>query len=151
MDWLLFAPLLPIGRMRRLAFFLSYLALAAGAYLTLYLTNNLVVPLLFIWPLLCIHARRLHDMGASGWWVVIPGAVEIVCLVVGGLLLIMAMFLAATHNQGTPAFLYPGLGVCGFAALLSLSFALWLSLTPSSPSDRYGARAPGPVPATPAG
>ena len=28
--------------------------------------------LVALWPLLCVSARRLHDVGKSGWWQIVP-------------------------------------------------------------------------------
>ena len=60
-------------------FFLAYLVLAVvGSFIHQYL--YFIVVLAFILPMLSAGARRLHDIGKSGWWLLL-GLIPLVNLV----------------------------------------------------------------------
>jgi uncharacterized membrane protein YhaH (DUF805 family) len=60
-------------------FILAYVVLAfVGGFIHQYV--YLIVVLAFILPMLAVGARRLHDIGRSGWWLLI-GLIPLVGLV----------------------------------------------------------------------
>lgn len=93
----------------------------------------------------CVYAKRLHDMGKSGWLQLAPMLIAFVLPLIGlfafgGL----AIFAGLTHADDAAAGpVLAGLG--GFlltvmiAAIVGLGFLLWVGITPSDPNDNaYG-------------
>jgi uncharacterized membrane protein YhaH (DUF805 family) len=144
MGWLLFAPVLPLGRMRRLAFFASYLIITAVVAGVAPFTNNLLLVLaIFVWPQFCIHARRLHDIGGTALWMLLPWFVEGVCFVFGGLEIFAGVIAVgahetASHNQAMAGMAQGGLYIGIFGLAVGVGFFLLLSLWPSSRKAKYG-------------
>jgi len=132
MGWLLYAPVLPLGRLHRLAFVASCLVLTGIAGVALFAVGPpmcYICAAILLWPQFCIQARRLHDIGASALWSLLPWSVEAVCLTM------VAVSLAPmlTHPQSPPD---PGLAVMGTVAggvwlLVALGFFVFLAVRPS--------------------
>ncbi len=73
----------PNGRTSRGAFVGALITLLAAAALYFFLVRNrngewVLVTLLY--PAAVLHARRLHDMGRTGWLLLIPGAIDITAI-----------------------------------------------------------------------
>lgn len=143
------------GRIGRQQFWIGWLILfAAGFVLNIALAFfpplRFLVFLAMIYPKVCIYAKRLHDMGKTGWLVAIPYVVFVGCLTIGLGLFgagIISMVMMGDRAADDPAAVMALLGsMGGFFALLSLSgvvsliFWLWAGCTPSQPGpNRYGA------------
>ena len=103
--------------------------------------------LFYCW--ICLFAKRLHDMGRSGWLQLAPHVINAVCLVIGVTLgafgLIMTFFsgraAAATGVLfgGVMAWAGALLTIFGFAALNTLLFVFWIGLSRGKDSiNPYG-------------
>lgn len=130
------------GRTGRKDFWLGAAALiGAGLVGGLIPLVGPLVSLALIVPWTCLTAKRLHDIGRSGWLVL----VAVVPSVISGA---MALFTAlATANVAALGLAFAGAGVTlmvsTVALLVSLGFLLWVGLKPGEPA----ANAYGPAPA----
>lgn len=165
MDWRTLL-LSPEGRINRQTFWFAFLLVMVSSFvLNVVPVIGQIIGLLLLWPQVCIHAKRLHDMGRTAWLMLIPAAVTLaatsLAMAFGGAAILGAglMHYMGAHMAGQGA-LTAGLGAAaGFmslAMLAGLAFLLWVGLTPSQAGDnRFGAApAPGlprqPPPADPA-
>jgi uncharacterized membrane protein YhaH (DUF805 family) len=134
-------PVTAQGRMRRLAYFGWFVLLAA------LITAGIWLPLvgfgligLCAWLMTCIHARRLHDMGATAWWMLAAAAVQAACLALAGIG--VAILNADTPPGGTAPVQDPGgylmAGAVAAWALTTAGFFLVLCFARSSHGDRFG-------------
>lgn len=106
---------------------------------------GMIVSLALIYPWVCLQAKRLHDMGKTGWLMLAPMAVAIICSIVGMGIAGMAMMGAGMAGNEAAA---AGAAVAGFggallafgiAGLIGLAFLLWVGLTNGEPGEnRFG-------------
>lgn len=136
------------GRIGRGAFWLGFgLVVAAGVALGMIPAAGpwLVLPL--IWPQVALHAKRLHDMGRSAWWMLLPTGLATasltgVIVAAGGALNAAALSdhgadaaLSAQAQQGTLVAI--GLGL--LTLLIGLGFLSWVGFAPGqAQANRYG-------------
>ncbi|WP_082539875.1 MULTISPECIES: DUF805 domain-containing protein [unclassified Caulobacter] len=127
MDWkTLF--LSPEGRIGRQAFWIGWLCLlGASVVLSAIPLIGHVLMLVVIYASVCIHTKRLHDMGQTGWWQVLPVVFGPV-LVMGSALSIGVLPAIAALTHGEPELsVLAALG--GFAVSCFIAFAIWLAFT----------------------
>lgn len=133
------------GRTRRSHFWIGWLILlGAGVVANWIPFIGFLISIALIWPNLAITAKRLHDMGLSGWFMVIPWVLN----VVGVVFIVMSVGMSAVFNAAAlesedpaaiMALLGPLLGGLGLLFLVNLGFLLWIGLTDSRPgSNRFG-------------
>jgi len=123
--------LTPFGRIGRGAFWIGF-AIVMVLSLVMNMTPGLVGHLLgfvLLWPQVCIHAKRLHDMGRTAWWMLVPAIVLVVCGVAS-----YALVFSETGG-GSPASVAP----LAVAVVCAVGFLLWVGLTPgSTQTNRFG-------------
>lgn len=126
------------GRIGRQNFWIGF-AILFGASFVVNLIPVLgqIIGLLLLWPQVCIHAKRLHDMGHSGWLMLIPFGVSVlaggIAVATGGAAIFAGGYEAAGAAMGAALLAF------GLAFLVGLGFLLWVGLTPSQPGDnRFG-------------
>lgn len=99
-----------------------------------------LISLLLIWPNTAITVKRLHDMGKTGWFAIVPWIVTIV----GGCVGVAMVGISAITNQAAldredPAAVFaligPAFGVLGLILLINLGFLLWIGVSDSQPGD----------------
>ncbi len=133
------------GRTRRSHFWIGWLiCLGAGVVAGWIPVIGGLISLALIWPNLAISVKRLHDMGKSGWLVIIPWAASIV----GGIVAVSMMGVSALSNasaleDGDPAAIFallgPAMGILAVVALIGIGFLLWIGLSEGQPGDnRFG-------------
>lgn len=127
MDWkTLF--LSPEGRIGRQAFWIGWLCLlGASAVLNVIPVIGHVLMLVVIYSSVCIHTKRLHDMGQTGWWQVLPVVFGPV-LVAGAATSIGVMAAFAALTNGNPE-LSALTALGGFFVSCFIAFAIWLAFT----------------------
>lgn len=127
MDWktLFFSP---EGRIGRQAFWIGWLVLlGASAVVNVIPGIGQVLMLGVIYCSVCVHTKRLHDMGQTGWWQVLPWVVGPV-LVFGAIASIGLSALMTAVNDGEPSVaLFASIG--GLAMSIFIAFAIWLAFT----------------------
>lgn len=127
MDWkTLF--LSPEGRIGRQSFWIGWLCLL-GASMVLNVVPGIghLAALALIYPSICIHSKRLHDMGQTGWWQILPWVLGPV-LVFGAIASVGISAIMTAFNGGEPsAALFATIG--GLAMSIFISFAVWLAFT----------------------
>jgi uncharacterized membrane protein YhaH (DUF805 family) len=127
MDWknLFFSP---EGRIGRQTFWIGWLCLVGAG------TVSHFVPLIgwalwlaAVYGSVCIHTKRLHDMGQTGWWQVLPWVFGPI-LVFGAVASIgLSALMGAWHHNVTDLAMLASLG--GFFISLFVAFAVWLAFT----------------------
>ncbi len=123
--------LTPFGRIGRGAFWIGF-----AIVMVLSIAVNLIpgpvghlLGFVLLWPQVCIHAKRLHDMGRTAWWMLVPAVVLIVCGVAS-----YALVFSETGG-GSPTAIVP----MAVALVCGVGFLLWVGLTPgSSQANRFG-------------
>jgi uncharacterized membrane protein YhaH (DUF805 family) len=129
------------GRLRRQHFWISWLILfGAGLVLGWIPIIGALISIVMIWPNIAITVKRLHDMGKTGWFAVIP----YVAMVIGFIMIIGAAGTAIFTNpqafeseDPTVALSMLGSMMGGFAVmgLVGLGFLLWIGITDSQRGD----------------
>lgn len=94
--------------------------------------------MLYLW--VCLGAKRLHDMGKSGWLMIVPFALQLVGMILAFMSVGGAMMAGAVGGDSAVAAGVMGGGLvvmlCGLA---SLAFLIWIGATPGqSEANQYG-------------
>lgn len=136
----------PRGRIRRRDFWIGFAIVMAGSFLIgLIPIVGPILGFVMLWPQICIHAKRLHDMGWSAWIMLVPAAVTLTCMILvainGGAALLTAppaeAFAVAALPEMDAARLY-----LAIAMLFGLAFLLWVGLSKGNRRDNRFGRAP---------
>jgi uncharacterized membrane protein YhaH (DUF805 family) len=145
MDWnALF--LSPRGRINRRDFWIGFAILfAANIVVGVIPFIGQLAGILLMWPQICVHSKRLHDMGRTAWLQVIPAILTVVftalALVAGGRAFMN--WTAVKHSDGPGSLIVGMIGaaliVIGIASLFGFSFVLWIGLSKGEPgANRFG-------------
>jgi uncharacterized membrane protein YhaH (DUF805 family) len=149
MDWrTLF--LSPEGRIGQKDFWIGVLILFVIWVLTPVL--HILMPvawLILLYPWVCVFAKRLHDFGRSGLFILLPFIVAFIAVVLGvifgGLTVLSAVWTAmqgGTEPVSWAALVGAGLTMLAFLALAGIVkfvFILWVGLSTGDPGEnRYG-------------
>jgi uncharacterized membrane protein YhaH (DUF805 family) len=133
------------GRISRRAFWIGFaITMAISVLCNLIPRVGPFLGLVTIWPMVAIHAKRLHDMGRSAWLLLAPAALSLATM---GMTVLAGPKGVEAPGVITPALatFHQGVGlllaVTGVCLLVEVAFLLWVGLTPGRPSDnRYGPR-----------
>ena len=128
--------LTPVGRLRR-SWFLPLAvatgAAGAGGYELAFdpVVEAYVGPLAWLsfYALVCVFSRRLHDMGRSGWWSLLPVV-----------LTPAAIGVAISGGVAIGAIILVAAGLLLFA-MIWLPFLAWLAISPGAAGSDTGAAA----------
>lgn len=123
------------GRIGRRDFWIGFLIIMAASFVLGFIPIiGAILGLVLIWPQVCIHAKRLHDMGRTAWLILIPMAVSLMAMIV-----VVAAGGVAALSGDASAVSGAAFGMIGLALLVSLlvslAFLAWVGLTPSQPGD----------------
>jgi len=135
------------GRLRRSHFWIGFLIIF-GASLVLGWIPFLgaLISLALIWPNLAISVKRLHDMGKSGWLVLVPFGINVVLMIIAGVMMVGSIAASggdADYYENNPtaalALMGPAVGLIGVSFLVGLAFLLWIGLTDGQKGEnRFG-------------
>ena len=132
------------GRIRRQHFWIGWLiCLGAGVVLGWIPLLGTLLSIALIWPNLAISVKRLHDMGQSGWLIVIPWIAGIGGVIAAFMTVGVAALTSGYVNTDDPAavlaIIGPMFGILGIVALIQLGFLLWIGITDSQRGEnRFG-------------
>ncbi|MDP1632799.1 MAG: DUF805 domain-containing protein [Caulobacter sp.] len=146
MDWktLFFAP---DGRIGRSTFWIGWLVLlGVNVVLGWIPLFGWLLSLVTIYCYVCVSAKRLHDMGKSGWLTLIPVVTAFILPVVGVFLFGgAALFAGLTRmsEEAAAATVLSSLGglilVVMASWLVALGFLIWQGVSNGDPGEnRYG-------------
>ena len=129
------------GRLRRQHFWISWLILlGAGVVLGWIPILGTILSLAMIWPNIAIVVKRLHDMGKSGWFVVVPWVANII----GFFMIVSAVGMAIFTNpqafesedpSAALSMLGSMMGGLAVMFLVNIAFLLWIGITDSQRGD----------------
>jgi len=86
----------PVGRIRRRDFWIGFgFVMAASLVTNAIPVIGQVLGLVILWPQFVIHVKRLHDIGWTGWLLLLPVSVSLACAAL------------AIANGGAPIFAAP--------------------------------------------
>lgn len=129
------------GRLRRQHFWISWLILlGAGVVLGWIPLLGTILSLAMIWPNIAIVVKRLHDMGKTGWFAVVPWVANIV----GFIMIISAVGMSIITNPQAfesedPSVVLSMLGSMmgglGIMFLVNIGFLLWIGISDSQRGD----------------
>jgi uncharacterized membrane protein YhaH (DUF805 family) len=133
------------GRIRRSHFWAAWgILFAANLLLGWIPLIGFLVGLLLIWPSIAIQTKRLHDMGKTGWFQLLPYAAWVVAIIVA----VSAVGLAAVSNpdgleNGDPGAIMAAMGPMAIAIILvllgSIGYLIWIGATEGQPGrNRFG-------------
>lgn len=129
------------GRLRRQHFWISWLILlGAGVVLGWIPFLGLLLSIVMIWPNLAITVKRLHDMGKTGWFALIPWVANVVgfFMIVGAVGTAIITNPQAFENEDPAAalsMLGSMMGGLSLMLLAGLAFLLWIGITDSQRGD----------------
>lgn len=132
------------GRIRRQHFWIGWLiCLGAGVVLGWIPILGTLLSIALIWPNLAISVKRLHDMGQSGWLIVIPWIAGIGGVIAAFMTVGVAALSSGYVNTDDPAavlaIIGPMFGILSIVALIQLGFLLWIGITDSQRGEnRFG-------------
>lgn len=129
------------GRIGRKDFWVGFLIILAISFVTgMIPVIGQIIGIVLIWPQVCIHAKRLHDMGLTGWLMAIPFAVSLVCFIAAVIVGGPAMFGAMSGDAGAAITgMGAAMGLIAIAFFVGFAFLLWVGLTKGQPGDnRFG-------------
>ncbi len=133
----------PKGRIRRRDFWVGFIIVMVSSVLIgLVPIVGPILGFVLLWPQICIHAKRLHDMGWSAWIMLVPFGVTVISMILvvanGGAALLTA--------PPAEAFASPAMDAARLyfliALLFGLAFLLWVGLSKGNPRDNRFGRAP---------
>ncbi|WP_427791451.1 DUF805 domain-containing protein [Brevundimonas diminuta] len=133
------------GRLRRQHFWISWLILL-GVSVVLGWIPILggLISLALIWPNVAITVKRLHDMGKTGWFAVIPWVGVIIGTImifgaVGTAIIANAQAFESEDPAAVLALLGSMMGGIAVMGLVGLAFLLWIGIVDSQKGDnKYG-------------
>lgn len=132
------------GRIRRQHFWVGWLiCLGVGVVLGWIPILGTLLSIALIWPNLAISVKRLHDMGRSGWLVVIPWIAGVVGVIAAGMSVGFAALTSGYMDTEDPAavlaIIGPMFGILGIVALIQIGFLLWIGISEGQRGDnRFG-------------
>ncbi len=153
----------PNGRIGRQEFWIGFLILIVAWKILLYIPVVgwlLDIAMIYCW--VCLDAKRLHDMGKSGWLVLVPiliGCIAGAAIVASiGMTVVTSLTAAGADNhlgpEGIGAIIAAGgMGMIAFfgSCLAWLVFVLWIGISNGTPGDNaYGPAPSATTPVTPA-
>ena len=140
MDWKTLL-LSPRGRIGRRDFWMGFgVLMAASIALTLLPVVGQFAGLVLLWPLACIHAKRLHDAGRSGWLLLLPLSVFVLAL--GRVAMATGDGLFDAHVMFDSA-RGPIITAFAVAGLVAFGFMVWVGLSKGDAGpNRYGGEIP---------
>lgn len=123
------------GRLRRQHFWISWLILFGAGFVTgLIPIIGGLIGLVLIWPNVAITVKRLHDMGKTGWFAVIPWVANIVGIV----MIISAVGMSIITNPQAFENEDPSAVLAMFGSMMGGIAVLFLPGQPSLPAlDRH--------------
>ncbi len=142
------------GRIGRQEFWVAWVILfAVGLFTAIIPLVNILVGLGSIYCGVCIRSKRLHDMGRTGWWQLVPHVARVFALalmfwfVIGAIVagvfgdLLIHPLATAGAIAGAVTTVVTFL-LCG---LINLAFLLWIGIAEGEPYDNIHGPVPPPM------
>ena len=110
------------GRIGRQEYWIGFAILFVGGLVLGMIPILNLLSIVLIYPQVCVGSKRLHDMGRSGWLMLVPFGVGLVAMVLSLMVGGAALFSArAGGDAGAAAAMGAGLGFLGIVLLACLA------------------------------
>jgi len=132
------------GRIGRQAFWVGWLMLLGAHVVAGWIPLiGWAVGLAALFASVCLYAKRLHDMGRSGWWQLLPIVFGPVLVTSAALSLGLGAMFSGIANGPTEWVALTGvgglLGAVALAFVVAIAFTLWVGISDGQPGEnRYG-------------
>lgn len=133
------------GRIGQKDFWIGWLVLfVAGFIAGLIPIVGFLIAIANVYFSVCLHAKRLHDMGKTAWLMLVPFGASIVGMIIGFAVGGAALFAGAMGDDAAAAAgAAGGMVVFGLVMLVvlvvNIGFLLWVGLSRGDPMDnRFG-------------
>ncbi|MFZ0270170.1 DUF805 domain-containing protein [Caulobacter sp.] len=132
------------GRIGRQAFWIGWLMLLGAQVVAGWIPLlGQAIGLVAIFAWVCLCAKRLHDMGRSGWWQVLPILLGPVLIIGSAISIGFGAILAEVTNGDAGWAALAGVGglfvSIAIAFVSVIAFTLWVGITQGQPGEnRYG-------------
>ena len=132
------------GRIGRQAFWIGWLMLLGAHVIAGWIPLiGQLVGLIAVFAWVCLCSKRLHDMGRSGWWQVLPIVLGPVLIVGSAMSIGFSAILGEITNSDTDWATLAGVGglmvSVAIAFIAVAAFTLWVGISEGQHGDnRYG-------------
>lgn len=132
------------GRLRRSHFWISWAILFVSGWVLTFIPILNLLGIVLLWPHFAIGAKRLHDMGHTGWLIAAPYVVGLVGFIaifatVGASIIANYADLQNEDPAAILAIVGPSIGIIGIICLIQIGFLIWIGVVDSQRGDnRFG-------------
>jgi uncharacterized membrane protein YhaH (DUF805 family) len=148
------------GRIGRQEFWIGFLLMLGVSVILRFIPIlGTLATLALIYPQVCVGSKRLHDIGKSGYLMILPFGVCAIGFIAAGIfggMAVMGSIMGGSSGASALGASLAGMGLAaglaGLAVLFALGFTIWVGVATGQPGENQYGPAPEapPPPVTPA-